>query len=82
MYLLTYQDSTEPLFITKTKDKALEFADEWTGANDKYPKSTRISYTELNFRKTRATLHANISYMFNSNDMDCINYTIWKLDEE
>jgi hypothetical protein len=82
MYLITYQDSLEPLSFCKKLDNALEFTDKWTGANDKYPKSTRIAYTELNKKKTRATLVASVSYMFNSNDLDCITYSIWKINEE
>jgi hypothetical protein len=82
MYLITYQDSSEPLSLCNQLDNALEFTDKLTGANDKYPKSTRIAYTELNKIKTRATLFASVSYMFNSNDLDCITYSIWKINEE
>ncbi len=82
MYLITYQDSSEPLYLSKKLDTALEFTDKCTGANDINPKSTRIAYTELNKKKTRATLFASVSYMFNSNDLDCITYSIWKINEE
>jgi hypothetical protein len=82
MYLLTYQNSKEPLFFSNSLDRILDYTDELTGANEKFPKSNRISYSENEVKKERPSIFASVSYMFNTNILECVNYSIWIINEE
>ena len=83
MYITTYQDGYEPLFISNSLDSVLDFLDGWTGASEFHGNfSHRLSYTELNKQMSKSILFAIVIYRYNNADMECINYNIWKLDEK